>query len=236
MRAEVEFFRKFEKPVPLDSLKLRVTGEDFSTSLSAEDKRAIEDNWGQMLLKHTTIFSKPQGLATFYGSGDTLSYMTTDYANYAAVSRTHEKRTLSNGVYENMRVAAIGAALRFEDGSIFVHRRSYEATHVAGVIDSSCAGVCFVRDGSLSPSQDLAKKCEKELKLEAREYAIEGVSAVHRSYAPDFRGMIDVVLRSNIGRDEFLGRVEGSFPESWIIEEKEMPDLVFIILQKKETW
>ncbi len=239
MRSEIEFYYKPEKPMPLSSLAAKVTENDFSQLFTDNDRNIIERIWKENILKkNPQSFSKPRSLATLHSALEkNFVYYGTEFKEYIAVSATSRERTLSDVVYQNMRVAAVGATLELNDGSIFVHRRSYNATHVAGIVDASCAGLCFVKENALlDPESDILKKCERELGLKRDEVQILGVTGIHSSYAPDFSCVVDVALKSNIAPADLEARAKHvDFAEKWYIRKEELPEFVYEhFIEKKD--
>ena len=233
MRHEIEFYYRPEKPVPFSSLTAHLLEEDFSSLKTEHDVQLIENRWNGIVeaaeRNGKKVFSKPRGLAMLFDTqGTTLAYKTTEYKDYNSVSTTSNEKSLSPRLYETMRVAAVGATLELGDGSIFIHRRSYQATHVAGVIDSSCAGLCFVRDGKINPEQDLLQKLEKELGLKREEVEIKGIVGIHSAYAPDFSGLIDVALKTPLMPGDLAVRTKDiDFPERLYVLKEDLPDFVY---------
>jgi hypothetical protein len=228
VRNEVEYLYRPQKPVAIGSLKLTSTGEDFSRLLTLKDKEEMEEVWREVQDKSPKSFSKPKGLATLSSvKGGEILYDFTEFKEYVSVSRTSDRRNLSEKAYDNMRVLAVGATLEMSDGSIFVHRRPYESTHVAGLIDSSCAGLCLTENEIVNPEKSITFKLERELKVSSKEVQILGVNGIHSSGNPDFSGLIDISLKTKLTPEELTERIRDTFPEYWFVPKKDLGDFVF---------
>ena len=147
MRHDIEIYYHPEKPVPLTDLNMEVVDKDFSEKCTEQDREYIEDFWNtEIIPNNLQATSTPRGRANLIETSAELPafrFEYVEYRQYLATSRTAKKnpRPLSQSIYDSMRVAAVGAALILPDDTVLVHRRPYNATHVAGVFDCSTAGV-----------------------------------------------------------------------------------------------
>ena len=224
MRADIEFFYKPENPVSLDSVKTQVEDKDFS--LKIEDKDIIEQIWFRDVLSlNPKAFSG--ALATLYDTQNGLTYNRTEFKHYVAISRTSKSKELDSDLYNHMRVAAVGASLELADGSIFVHRRSPKATHCPNLLDSSCAGLCFVEWGNLNPKKALLEKLKRELGLNSEEVQIKGLVGIHSAGSPDFSSLFDIALKTNLSPQELEKRLKpGAFLEYTFVPKNKLADYI----------
>ena len=160
-RAQIELFCLPHRARDLE-LKIVVRPTNYGDSYNAADRAATDGFW-QELAEESARFGRPQSttnknLATLriVGEDGEVICDTTEFRDYVAISRVPDR--LSPEASNGMRVAAVGSCLLSADDSIIVHKRSTKATHSPGYLDSSCAGLCFVRDGvTLRPEEDLPK-------------------------------------------------------------------------------
>ncbi len=220
--------------VPVASIETKVLDQDFSARCTEQDKKIIDEVWQERVLKkNPKATSKPRGRANlvstnFYAPDFSFEYA--EYKEYQAVTNTalDNPRPLSDALYDTMRIAAVGAALVLPDDTVLVHRRPFTATHVAGVFDSSTAGVLPVDDTGVHIEQGLYEKLSKELGIQASEVTLEGVTGTHSAGSPDFSGLVTVLLRSHLSREEVEQRIKpGTFPEVRYVPRAELADFVF---------
>lgn len=227
MRSDIEVFFRPENPIPLGALSIALRNEDCVPEVDEADQRIIDDVWNRVVVAHPSAYSTPRGRPVLTSADrTTLEYGLTSFKEYIAVSHTGAARSLSKRFYDRMRVGAVSATLVLEDDTVFVHRRSSRATHVAGFLDTSCAGLCSIRDGGIDLTRDIKEKIERELRLGPNEFSIEGVSSIHSCAAPDFSGMVDLRLRSKLTRAEFGKRVEGIFEEYECVPRSKLDEYV----------
>ena len=233
MRHDIQIFYHPVKPLPIASVQTKVLDRDFSARCSKDDKNFIDEFWtNEVLSKNPNATSTPRGRANLVGTNiddSQFVFEYVEYKEYLAVANTggRETKPLSEGVYDSMRIAAVGAALVLPDESVFVHRRPFNATHVAGVFDSSTAGVLPVDARGIYIERGLHEKLKRELGLEPHEVTIEGVTGVHSAGSPDFSGLVTTVLRTSLNKEELERRRKPDiFPEVKYIPQKELADFV----------
>lgn len=234
MRQDIEIFYHPEAPVPIASLQTRVLEQDFSAYCTEKDKEFIEHYWTHEILpmnpRSTSALRGRANLLDTNDKGNELTFEYLEYKQYLATSRTRalHERTLSHGLYGRMRIAAVGAALILPDDTVLVHRRPYTATHVAGVIDCSAAGVLPVDAQGVYIEHGLHEKLKRELGLNPEDVTINGATGVHSAGEPDFSGLITTVLHTPLSREEIEQRMKpGVFPGVRYIPRKKLADFVF---------
>ena len=233
MRHDIEIYYHPEKPVPLTDLNMEVVDKDFSEKCTEQDREYIEDFWNtEIIPNNLQATSTPRGRANLIETSAELPafrFEYVEYRQYLATSRTAKKnpRPLSQSIYDSMRVAAVGAALILPDDTVLVHRRPYNATHVAGVFDCSTAGVLPVDAQGVYIEMGLHEKIRRELGLNPDDLTIEEVTGVHSAGSPDFSGLITTVLRTPLNKEDIEKRMRsGVFPEVRYIPRKELADFV----------
>ncbi len=233
MRHDIEIYYHPEKPAPLDSLQTHVLDKDFSERCTEEDKIYIDNFWDtEIIPKSPQATSTLRGRANLIGTSScsrSLTFEYIEYKQYLATSRTAEQepKPLSHGIYDSMRVAAVGAALVLPDDTVLVHRRPYNATHVAGVFDCSTAGVLPVDANGVYIERGLHEKIKRELGLNPEDLATKEVTGVHSAGSPDFSGLITTVLHTPLNRQDIEKRMRpDAFPEVRYISRKELADFV----------
>lgn len=250
-RADIEFFYRPSEPVEPNKVlgalgtNANLKGEYFDKSfLTEEDRKVIAIEWDKLVAeKGSKVFSTPGALATLYDTQNGhFTFRATEFKTYAAVSRTHAERPLSDLVYDNMRVAAVGCALLLADGTVYVHRRPKDATHVAGVLDSSFAGLAFTahpEEGVIGnyPAESgwanikwldsLHKKLEREMGMKPEDLTSLRVTGVHSSGAPDFSGMIDFIATTDLKKEDIEARVnKEAHPERFYVKREDLQKFI----------
>ncbi len=227
---QVEVYFKSGMPIDIKEMMVGVGDKDFSRFFSGTDNEAIEQVWSNLLSERGgNVFSKPAGLGNLYNAEFThLDYTTTDFRTYIGVSLTAEKRTLSPELYDEMRVSAVGGAVRLTDGQFFVHRRPANATHVPNMLDSSVAGFCYTNGtGGLQVEKCLLEKLSRELHIQPNEIESMGLTDVHSSREPDFSGMMSFAIRARLDSREVKERIDGKYSgEFHFIPEEQLVDFV----------
>ena len=233
MRHDIEIYYHPEKPVSIDSLKMEVVNKDFSERCNEQDKRYTENFWDtEIIPKNPTSTSTPRGRANLIETSSIYSefkFEYVEYKQYLATSRTAEQepKPLSQSIYDSMRVAAVGAALVLPDDTVLVHRRPYNATHVAGVFDCSTAGVLPVDANRVYIERGLHEKIKRELGLNPEDILTKEVTGVHSAGSPDFSGLITTVLHTHLNRQDIEKCMKPSiFPEVLYIPRKELANFV----------
>ncbi len=229
--SRIQFFYKPEKPVDYKDLRFQVAGSDFSDILTEEDRRIRNDIWGELVKeKKEKIFSRPGGLGCLVDTRDSvLTFRPTDFMTYVATSRSHARRSLSKQVYDNMRVSAVGGTLKLADSLVFIHRRSSNVTHAADKLDSSIAGLAHINeDGKIDFRKALFEKLQRELKIKEGEIKNLAVTGVHSSYDPDFSGMVDFAVETNLHARDIEERIDKSyFGEHFFVPNDKLANFVF---------
>lgn len=188
---------------------------NFSASLAVGEGRIIDEEWEALVSEQAKVgnkpFSSPRTLATFLNVKEdgSIECEGTEFREYSLISRSsqgHAQR-ISAPAYERMRVAAVGGYVITEDNNILVHRRSSKATHVAGFVDSSCAGLCKIRGETIDPLQDLTDKMEREIGLLSHDIASCDFTGLHSCGVPDFSGMFAFGVRTTLYADELSNRI-----------------------------
>lgn len=225
----IQFYFKPDTPVSYDTLKTRVSEEDFSRFFSRTDKTEIDSIWNDLKKqKVDKVFSQPRGLGCLCDTQDNIfTFGYTDFKTYIATTRSSGARTLSQGVYDNMRASAVGGLVRLSDGNVFIHRRSKNATHVAGIIDSSIGGLCQIKNAHLDFKATLTEKLKRELNVNEDEIESLYLTAVHSSSQPDFSGMVDFIITLPYNREQLEKKFDSSqFEETFFIPYKDLPDFI----------
>lgn len=233
MRHDIEIYYHPETPVSVDKIQMRMVNRDFSRHCDENDRATMEEVWGrEVLKKNPKATSLPRGRSNLVEAnrdGPTFIFEYVEYKEYQGVTNTgsREPRPLRSELYDQMRIGAVGAALIFPDDTVLVHRRSHSATHVAGIFDSSTAGVLPVDAQEIYLERGLYEKLSKELNMSPSEVTLEGVSGVHSAGNPDFSGLVTVVLRSHLTREEVNLRIKpGTFSGVRYVPRKELADFV----------
>ena len=228
--SRIEFFYKPETPVDVSSLTIRIYDRDFSEIINASDNKTIEEVWQRLREeKGDKIFSKPRSLGTLYDArGNILTFRPTEFKVYIATTLSHEQRSLSQQIYDSMRVGAVGVCVRTIDGVTFINRRSPHVTHAKNLIDSSAAGfVPINQSGKLDFSNAVYEKLRRELKITPEEVISLKLTAVHHAYEPDFSGMCDFVVETNLEKGDLERRIDpNSFAEHFFISQRELPAFI----------
>ena len=228
--SRIEFFYKPETPVDVSSLTIRIYDRDFSEIINASDNKTIEEVWQRLREeKGDKIFSKPRSLGTLYDArGNILTFRPTEFKVYIATTLSHEQRSLSQQIYDSMRVGAVGVCVRTIDGVTFINRRSPHVTHAKNLIDSSAAGfVPINQSGKLDFSNAVYEKLRRELKITPEEVISLKLTAVHHAYEPDFSGMCDFVVEINLEKGDLERRIDpNSFAEHFFVSQQELPAFI----------
>lgn len=217
-RSELEFFYRPENPVQLSDISLKVLPGDFDQFTSVDDKEKIANFWKRKLETHPGSKTE-KDLATMYnlrvedpslGGKPSAEFLVTEYMVYNCIANTgiedHKKRLLSSQAHDKMRVAAVGVALRTSDDRVLVHMRSNEA-HSAGIMDSSCAGLMHIYDGSLDLLKDIQEKYTRELGISPEEIKVLGVTDIHSSEVREFSGMFSLSAETPLSSKELSDRI-----------------------------
>ncbi|MDO8563584.1 MAG: hypothetical protein Q7R87_01095 [Nanoarchaeota archaeon] len=219
---KIEYFVKFKEPTPIEDIKTLIEGRDFSNFMSDRDKRVVNQEWARLKTENPRVFSGKFG-CLYDSQNGIFRFMPTKFKDYVTISKTFEHQSLSKKLYHNMRIGAVGAFLELKNGEIFVHRRSQKATHCAGFLDSSCAGLIQVEDGMMNLENSLMIKVNRELGINKSEVEILGVTGVHSSYEPDFSCMFDIALKTNLDKKEFEKRINpDNFSEYYFIPKRQI--------------
>ena len=128
-----------------------------------------------------------------------------------------------------MRIGAVGAALKLVDGNVFVHKRSPNVTHAKNMIDSSVAGLAHYDQSieKLNFQKSLLEKLHRELKINDSEVKSVTFTGVHSSYDPDFSGMVDFALESNLEKGHIEERIDRSyFSEHYFVPSHNLSDFI----------
>ncbi len=225
---KIEFYLMPDEAVGRD-LKVPVVDRDFSELLNDEERGLIEENWKKVLEESSgKAFYKPKGVGCLYEcSSGNPSFITSDFKTYVAISRNYTNPIFSNYSLNGMRVSAVGGVVRTNDGKIFVHKRSKKATHVAGAVDSSIAGICHVKEGYLDFKGTIMDKLEKELKTSSEDVLDVRFTGIHSSREPDFSGMYTFDISANLDEPQLRERAESSpFEEFYFVDENKLEDFV----------
>ena len=230
MSYEIQFLYKPEKPVSFGTLSISMYNRDFNEILSARDRAVIDTVWKNVQRERgEAVYSKPGSLGTLYNChGGMLVYRPTDFKTRLAIGLTFSKRTLSASVYEQMRVSCVNAVVRLADGSVFVHRRSSLVTHVPNMLDASVGGFADVNEqGILDFEGALYEKLRRELKISDEEVGSAMLASVHSSREPDFSGMCDFVVDTNLSVNDLERRIDRSyFAEYFVVSSDELPQFI----------
>ena len=228
----IRFFYKPEKPVDYIKLEARVGGNDFSEVFTDRDKYVVEKNWEKLRVERgDKVFSKPGGLGSLLDTKDNVfTYKPTEFKAYIATTQTYQDRLLSPQVYDRMRVSAVGAVLKLADGNVFIHKRSSNVTHAGNMIDSSVAGLAHYDHeiGSINFRKSLFEKLRRELKIKDDEIKSIAFTGVHSSYDPDFSGMVDFAVETNLHARDIEERIDKSyFGEHFFVPNDKLANFVF---------
>lgn len=229
---KIEIYERYSPPVDYNSMgAVRLNKRDFSDDLTAEDMKKIEEEWMRAVKDNPRIFSSARSLATLYDTqGGLLTFDTTDFKTYLAISRTHKKpNSLSAKIYDSMRIAAVGTAVYLDDGGVFIHKRAKNATHVPNAWDSSVAGLVDIqKTKGINFLYALYEKLQRELNFSQEEIKASEikVTGVHSSREPDFSGAVSFVVHTNLGRKALENRVRGRFSNYAMIYERDLSDFI----------
>ncbi len=230
MRGEIQFLYKPRKPVPFSTLSISMGAKVFDDVLTPGDRTAIDTIWKNLQSERgARVYSKPGGLGTLHSCrGNILVYLPTEFKAYLATTVTSDARTLSGELYEQMRISAVGAAVRLVDSSVFVHRRSSYVTHVPNMIDSSVGGFAHVNERGVPDfERALSEKLSRELHISPDEIRRVTLTSVHSSREPDFSGMCDFVVETSVTRADLERRIDRAyFAEHFIVEPNEIPSFI----------
>lgn len=231
LKERIEFFYKSKTPVDVSSLIINIYDKDFSEIIKATDNPIIEEVWQRLRQERgDKIFSKPRSLGTLYDArGNVLTFRPTEFKVYITTTLSYEQRSLSQQIYDSMRVGAVGVCVRTVDGFTFVHRRSAHVTHARNLIDSSVAGfVPINQSGKLDFSNAVYEKLKRELKINPEEVKSLRLTAVHHAYEPDFSGMCDFIVETNLEKGNLERRIDlTAFAEHFFVPQQDL--LRFII-------
>jgi len=231
----IQIFYKPNKPVDLSTIDTRVIELDFSNSVSSEDCMTIDRIWGKVAAeKGGKVFSRPRILGTLCDTNTSIdarifAFRPTEFKTYLGVSLSYSDNLLDPYVYDHMRVAAVGVAVKSADNKVFIHRRSNDATHCGGYLDSSVAGFAFIgNDDKLDFRKAVFEKLERELCVSESEVRSLGLTAVHSSYVPDFSGMFDFLVEINLDSGQLEERIKEIYTlEHHFVDIAQLPDFVF---------
>ena len=237
-RAIIEFLFLPDKPLKNIKVKSKIE-KDFEINVSLKSK--IDDAWNEIKLLNPEVFSEERNLAcltTVYSKkeGVRLKFKYTDYKTYSALSNLSRKKRISEKSYEYMRVAAIGIVVFLGDDMIFIQRRSKKASHVPGIIDASCGGLCNVENNTINYLSCIYEKLKRELNLDSSEVIIKGISGIHSTNKPDLSGTVDFIVNAEIDEEEFIKRIKNNFDEFFIINKKELLTFILEHLNKDIGW
>ena len=233
----IRYLFKPHAPVDVSTICTAVDGSrDFESFLTSYERNQIDCEWGKLVRKHEgKVFSKPRALGTLYDtSRNTLTFLPTDFKTYVSIARrsVDDVHARLNDVYNQMRVGAVGAAVRFNDGVYAVHRRPSTATHVPNMIDSSVAGLAFVNDenGQLrfSPLEDIVySKLARELNLTKEQVSKPLLTGVHNSTELDYSGMFSFHMDANVPSSELERLANPAWmSDCYRVAEKDLPDFI----------
>lgn len=212
---KIQFFYKPENPVDYNTLKVEVKGNDLSDILNEEDRDIRNDIWGKLVKERgSKVFSRPGGLGCLTDiSNNNLIFRPTDFMTYVATSTSYGTETeLSQKVYDNMKISAVGGTLKLADDLVFIHRRSMNVTHARGMLDSSVAGLAHIdSNGKIDFQKALLEKLQRELKLKDEEIKKIQLTGLHNSYSPDFSGMVDFVIESSLEKGHLEERIDKDY-------------------------
>lgn len=225
----IQVFHKPSEPVDTSSLEVRLVEGDFSLDISNEDMFAIEEIWRRVKAeKGDKVFSKPGGLGTLVDTKQgVFTFRPTEFKHYLGVSLSFDEKLLDLSIYERMRISAVGAAVRFVDDNVFVHRRSYDATHCGGYLDSSVAGFVPLNNyGKFDFRKTVLDKLQRELGITEGNVRSMGLTAVHSSYAPDFSCMFDFVVDTNLESGAVSPEKLAIYPEFCFVPHSKLADFI----------
>ena len=191
---DIEIYEHYEIPMKLSWILTRVEDRDFSEEpfFTEGDRSEVERIWQDVVAERgDSVFSEPKTRGTLYDTTrESSTFRTTDFKTYLAVTQSHKERTLSEGVYRNMRVSAVGGALVTQDGKVFIHKRSKNATHVPNAWDSSVAGRADVDGATIDFEKTIYGALRRELKIVQAEINQVRITGLHTAHDPDFRTII----------------------------------------------
>lgn len=229
MKQTIQYFYKPEQPVVPTFIRGVVQDADLEPLLTDVDRTALELEWASLTQTHPGIFSKPKGLGSLYDTSSlpVLFYRSTDFKTYVSTSRRADYGTpLSDNIQNTMRVSAVGCAVTLADGSVLVHRRPNNATHVPDKYDAGVAGLVHVQPGNtLDFVQALQTKFARELKIDPSYLTTLQLLSVHSGSAPDFSGMVDFRIHLPLTFGEIKEKANPKYLQDMLtVPEKELPD------------
>jgi hypothetical protein len=156
-----------------------------------------------------------------------LSFRPTEYKTYLAACR-HSPGSLSTALYDAMKVASVGAAVRTADHKYLVHRRSVDAAHLPGSFDCSAAGLCPVAsNGELDLGAAVLEKLSRELALAGADIAALAATGIHSVPHPSWSGMVTFRVETPLLFADLESRINRQYLDSVVgIDEANATDWV----------
>jgi len=231
MKQTIQFL--YRPDIHVDSYFIEgvVTGTDVSDALSNEERSIINKEWEKVQREHQECYTKPRDLGSLCDTKllPVMFFQTTDFKTYVSASRTAELNgDLNLSVYEKMRVAAVGAAVRLNDGNVLVHRRPPTSPHVPNKYDSGVAGLAHVTEnGAFDFPRTVLEKLQRELRVERKAVEWMYLTAVHSSSAPDLTGTVDFILQLDMSFKQVQKRANPAYIQDMhSVPEEEIPNYV----------
>ncbi len=233
MQQTIQYFYKPWQPVSTTFVRGYVLHADLETLLTDADRTAVKLEWASLEKTHPGIFSKPKGLGSLYevlndaDSLPVLLYRSTDFKTYISTSRLADRGTPLPGPIQNaMRISAVGCAVKLVDGSVLIHRRPSNATHVPDKYDAGVAGLAHVQpDHTLNFVQAVHAKFARELNIDPSYLDSLRLISVHSGSAPDFSGMVDFEVHLPLTFGQIKERANPAYLQDMVtVPKKHLPD------------
>ncbi len=217
-----------EKP----PLKIEYSWENSLSELfNAKDLNLINHIW-----EHTgNSLSESREYATLWDTKEgVLIYHKTSYKEYFGVTRAKSLGfKIRPGLYSQMRISSVGAALFTKDNKVCLQRRQ-EGLLAAGYLDSSAAGLCKVQDQKLDFEGAIREKLSRELRINNKSIKSIIQSGAHSS--SDYcSGMITYVVHTNLSFNEIKKQTNKEYVSEIIdVNLEDLPEFIINHYIKKE--
>ncbi len=181
---------------------------DFANRLTDADKRLIESNWARIKKANSSLW--PGELGTLIDSENgNLRYGRTSYDVWRAAHDMLGQDTLSQILYNELRVSSVGIVVMTRDEKILVLEKP-TGFPAEGKLDSSANGFCEVKNGKLDFDAAAREKLERELGMASGDIRKLGLRGVH-SASDYYSGMLAYYAETSLTFDQVNRRANPKY-------------------------
>jgi hypothetical protein len=156
-------------------------------------------------------------------------FLYNNFQDYSTISRTGKEQILNPDLYQTMHVNSVGSAVLSSTNDTIVHKRLSTAPTIPDSYDCSAAGFAYANEkGELDYLANIQKALKRELEITKEDIRDLKVSSIHSSRYPDYSGMCDFVVKTNLSTKDLKDRAKegikrGVFQDYEIVSQRDLP-------------